>query len=168
MRLRTRLQDELKSRLSAHLPEALGTVWDHAAVLVAVEQLTFKPAGGHEGGWERLAEFQGVVRSELRADRIDALTVEPLIASLVADPVFLDFEAAEEPQQLTEKARIVLAEFRDAIRDQDVVSSLRFTVSGTLARADAPPARPQLLVGQAPHIGAGHEDDYTPIGESAA
>lgn len=167
MRLRTRLQNELKSRLAAHLPEALGTVWDHAAVLVAVEQLTFKPAGGHEGDWERLAEFQGVVRSELRADRIDALTVEPLIASLVADPVFLDFEAAE-PRQLTEKARIVLVEFRDAIRDQDVVSSLRFTVSGTLARADTPPDRPQLLVGQAPYIGAGHEDDYTPIDEGAA
>ncbi len=49
MRLRARLQSELHRRLALHLPAAMATVWDHQAVVVAVERLTFKPAGGWQG-----------------------------------------------------------------------------------------------------------------------
>lgn len=160
MRLRTRLSEELKARLIATLPEAVETVWDHVAVVVMVEQLKFTSAGGLEGDWERRTQFEGVVRAELRADGIDSLEVEPLITNLVADPVFLDFEAEPEVDQISEKARIVLAEWRDTIRDQDVASALRFTVTGTIATYDGPAVRPQLLVGQAPDIGAGNAEAY--------
>lgn len=168
MRLRTRLSEELKARLIATLPEAVETVWDHVAVVVMVEQLKFTSAGGLEGDWERRTQFDGVVRAELRADAIDSLEVEPLITNLVADPVFLDFEAEPEIDQISEKARIVLAEWRDTIRDQDVASALRFTVTGTIAAYHGPAVRPQLLVGQAPDIGPGNEDAYVaPIGGDA-
>lgn len=160
MRLRTRLSEELKARLIATLPEAVVTVWDHVAVVVMVEQLKFTSAGGLEGDWERRTQFDGVVRAELRADAIDSLEVEPLITNLVADPVFLDFEAEPEIDQISEKARIVLAEWRDTIRDQDVASALRFTVTGTIAAYHGPAVRPQLLVGQAPDIGAGNAEAY--------
>lgn len=144
MRLRTRLSEELKARLITTLPEAVETVWDHVAVVVMVEQLKFTSAGGLEGDWERRAQFEGVVRAELRADAIDSLEVEPLITNLVADPVFLDFEAEPEVDQISEKARIVLAEWRDTIRDQDVASALRFTVTGTIAAYHGPAVRPVL------------------------
>ncbi|AUQ62336.1 hypothetical protein [Phaeobacter inhibens] len=162
MRLRTRLSEELKARLIATLPEAVETVWDHVAVVVMVEQLKFTSAGGLEGDWERRTQFEGVVRAELRADAIDSLEVEPLITNLVADPVFLNFEPEPEPEvdQISEKARIVLAEWRDTIRDQDVASALRFTVTGTIAAYHGPAIRPELLVGQAPDIGPGNEDAY--------
>jgi len=160
MRLRTRLSEELKARLIATLPEAVETVWDHVAVVVMVEQLKFTSAGGLEGDWERRTQFDGVVRAELRADAIDSLEVEPLITNLVADPVFLDFEAEPEVDQISEKARIVLAEWRDTIRDQDVASALRFNVTGTIAAYHGPAVRPQLLVGQAPDIGAGNAEAY--------
>lgn len=167
MRLRTRLSEELKARLIATLPEAVETVWDHVAVVVMVEQLKFTSAGGLEDDWERRTQFEGVVRAELRADAIDSLEVEPLIANLVADPVFLTFDA-EEIGQLSEKARIVLAEWRDTIRDQDVASALRFTVTGTIAAYHGPAVRPELLVGQAPDIGPGNEGAYVaPIGGDA-
>lgn len=168
MRLRTRLSEELKARLIATLPEAVETVWDHVAVVVMVEQLKFTSAGGLEGDWERRTAFEGVVRAELRADAIDSLEVEPLITNLVADPVFLNFEAEPEVDQISEKARIVLAEWRDTIRDQDVASALRFTVTGTIAAYHGPAVRPELLVGQAPDIGPGNEDAYVaPIGGDA-
>lgn len=143
MRLRTRLSEELKARLIATLPEAVETVWDHVAVVVMVEQLKFTSAGGLEGDWERRTQFEGVVRAELRADGIDSLEVEPLITNLVADPVFLEFDAEPEIDQISEKARIVLAEWRDTIRDQDVASALRFTVTGTIAAYHGPAVRPQ-------------------------
>lgn len=165
MRLRTRLSEELKARLIATLPEAVETVWDTQAVVVMVEQLKFTSAGGLEGDWERRTQFEGVVRAELRADGIDSLEVEPLITNLVAKPVFLDFEADPEIDQISEKARIVLAEWRDTIRDQDVASALRFTVTGTIAAYHGPAVRPELLVGQSPDIGPGNEDAYVaPIG----
>lgn len=168
MRLRTRLSEELKTRLIATLPEAVETVWDHVAVVVMVEQLKFTSAGGLEGDWERRTQFEGVVRAELRADGIDSLEVEPLITNLVADPVFLNFDAEPENDQLSEKARIVLAEWRDTIRDTQVASALRFTVTGTIAVYAGPAVRPELLVSHAPDIGPGNEDAYVaPTGGDA-
>lgn len=168
MRLRTRLSEELKARLITTLPKAVETVWDHVAVLVMVEQLKFTSAGGLEGDWERRTEFDGIVRAELRADAIDSLEVEPLIINLVADPVFLNFEHDAEIDQISEKARIVLAEWRDTIRDQSVASALRFTVNGTIAAYAGPAKRPQLLASQPPNIGPGNEAAYVdPIGGGA-
>lgn len=168
MRLRTRLSEELKARLIRSLPEAVETVWDAVAVVVMVEQLKFTSAGGLEEDWERRTTFEGVLRAELRADAIDGLEVEPLIADLVADPVFLPFDPETPEGQLSEKARAVLAEWRDTIRDQDVASALRFNVTGTIAAYAGPAARPELLVGQAPDIGPGNEGAYVaPIGGDA-
>jgi uncharacterized protein (DUF2267 family) len=150
MRLRTRLQDELTQRLNATLPEAIATVWDHRAVLVAIEQMKFTPAGGIENDWERETEFDGVVRAELRADGIDALEVEPLIADLVKNPVHLNFDPDQSEGELSERARILLAEWRDSIRDQTVVSALRFSVSGTLAQRLSSAQRPELLISHVP------------------
>ena len=146
MRLRTRLSEELKARLTVLLPEAVETAWDHTAVVVVVEQLKFTSTGGLDKDWALSTKFEGVVRAELRANGIDSLEVEPLIADLVAKPIFLDFDADAAVGQISERARIVLAEWRDTIRDQDVASALRFTVSGLLAAYAGPSPRPQLLV----------------------
>ncbi|MFV0410239.1 MAG: hypothetical protein ACK5LJ_11260 [Paracoccus sp. (in: a-proteobacteria)] len=163
MRLRARFAAEMKSRLTASLPEALETVWDHQAVVVAVEQIKFTSAGGVEGDWGRKATLAGVVRAELRADEIDALEVEPLIADLLARPVHLPFDTALPAGHLSEKARFVLADWRDVIRDTQIASALRFTVEATIAAHLGPHARPELLIGQAPDIGPGHAGDYTPL-----
>ena len=133
MRLRTRFADEIHSRLQAFLPDAMDTVWDIKSVVVAIEQIKFTSAGGLEGNWDRNATFTGVVRGELRSENIDALPVEPLIASLVAAPVFLEFDAGVPLGGLSEKARFILADWRDVIRDAQVASALRFNVEGTLA-----------------------------------
>lgn len=170
MRLRTRLSDELKERLIGTLPSAVETVWDTVAVVVAIEQLKFTSAGGFEGTqgeWGRKAEIEGIVRAELRADAIDSLEVEPLISNLVGDTVFLDFDDATEIGALTERARIILADWRDTIRDQNVVSAMRFTVSGTLAERLDIPERPELLIGQAPEIGPGNEAKYQSVEDAA-
>jgi len=163
MRLRTRLSTELKARLMVSLPEAIATVWDHAAVLVVIEQLKFTPAGGVMNDWALLTQFEGIVRAELRADGLDSFVVEPLIANLVADPVFLDFDPTVQVDQLSERARAVLVDWRDTVRDQHVASALRFTVSGTLAAYAGPFNRPQLLASAAPEIGANHESSYAPV-----
>lgn len=163
MRLRTRLSEELKARLTELLPEAVETVWDNAAVLVVVEQLKFTSTGGLDNDWELSTKFEGVVRAELRANAIDALEVEPLIANLVADPVFLDFVADADVGQLSERARIVLADWRDTIRGQDVASALRFTVSGLIASYAGPSPRPEIVVSAAPATGQSNEDQYGPL-----
>lgn len=168
MRLRTRLSEELKARLIASLPEALETVWDHSAVVVMVEQLKFTPTGGLDGDWALSTKFEGVVRAELRANGIDALEVEPLIADLVAKPIFLDFEADAEIDQISERARIVLADWRDTIRDQDVASALRFTVSGLLASYAGPSQPLEILVGVAPEVGPDNEGAYVSVSGDAA
>lgn len=165
MRLRTRLSEELKARLADLLPEAMETAWDNSAVLVVIEQLKFTSTGGLDNGWELSTKFEGVVRAELRANAIDALEVEPLIANLVADPVFLDFVADADVGQLSERARIVLADWRDTIRDQDVASALRFTVSGLIAAYAGPVARPEIVISTAPATGPGNEAKYGPIEE---
>ena len=165
MRLRTRLSEELKARLAVLLPEAMETAWDNAAVLVVIEQLKFTSTGGLDNGWELSAKFEGVVRAELRANAIDALEVEPLIANLVAEPVFLDFAADADVEQLSERARIVLADWRDTVRDQNVASALRFTVSGLIASYAGPVPRPEIVMSGAPATGPGNEAAYGPIEE---
>ncbi len=168
MRLRTRFASEMHSRLIASLPEAVETVWDARGVVVAVEQIKFTPAGGLEGDWERKATLTGVVRAELRADRIDALEVEPLIASLVAAPVHLGFDANTPLGNLSEKARFVLADWRDVIRDTQVASALRFTVEATIAAHAGPGSCPDLLISPAPEIGPDHVGAYTSVTRDAA
>ena len=168
MRLRTRFAAEMHSRLLASLPEAVETAWDVQAVVVAVEQIKFTSAGGIEGNWERKATLSGIVRAELRADEIDALEVEPLIANLVAAPIHLAFNPETPLGSLSEKARFVLADWRDVIRDTQVASSLRFTVEATIARHAGPGVHPDLLISQAPEIGVDHAPDYTSITEDAA
>lgn len=165
MRLRTRLSEELKARLADLLPEAVETVWDHAAVVVVIEQLKFTSTGGLDNGWELSTKFEGVVRAELRANKIDALEVEPLIANLVANPVFLDFAADAAVDQLSERARIVLADWRDTIRDQDVASALRFTVSGLIASYVGSSPRPEIVMSAVPATGPGNEGAYRPLEE---
>lgn len=163
MRLRTRLSEELKARLTVLLPEAMETAWDNSAVLVVIEQLKFTSTGGLDKGWELSTKFEGVVRAELRANAIDALEVEPLIANLVADPVFLDFVEDADVGQISERARIVLADWRDTIRDQDVASALRFTVSGLIASYAGPVSRPEVVLSTAPATGPSNEAEYGPL-----
>lgn len=143
MRLRKRLSDELTARLALTLPQALETVWDTNQIAVVVEAVKFTPTGGGSDGWDRRAEINGVMRAELRGDDIDALTVEPLIASLVSVPVFLNLEPDTPEGSLSEKARFVLQEWRDTIRDTQVVSALRFSVEGEIAARVAPDPLPQ-------------------------
>lgn len=137
MRLRTRFADEIRSRMTALLPEAMATVWDVQSVVVAVEQIKFTSAGGLEGEWLRKASLSGVAVAELRADEIDTLEVEPLIASLVTDPPHLVYEAGPVGQ-FSERARFVLADWRDVIRDSQVASALRFSVEATISEFVGP------------------------------
>lgn len=165
MRLRTRLQDELRRRLALHLPAAMATVWDHDAVVVAIEKLDFKPAGGWRDDWAYLTAFTGVVRAELRGDDVDALPVEPLISDLIRHPMTLLPEVGTSVGATTEAGRAVLIELRDTLRDMDVVSGLRFDVQGhILGRAPDPGQPGSPMLGEAPAIGPGHQGDYRPIG----
>jgi len=65
--------------------------------------------------------------------------------------------------QLSERARIVLADWRDTIRDQDVASALRFTVSGLIASYAGPVPRPEIVISGAPATGPGNEAEYGPL-----
>jgi hypothetical protein len=168
MRLRTRFAAEIKTRLLALLPEAVATVWDAQVVLVAVEKIAFTSAGGLEGEWERRARMTGVVRVELRADVIDAQEVEPLIADLLARTVFLDYAPDTALGEMSEKARFELSDWRDTLRDAQLISALRFNVDAALATYTGPAQRPDLLISQAPEIGPGQEGEYAPIAEAAA
>ncbi len=168
MRLRSRFASEMHARLASTLPEALATAWDGQAVVVAVEQIKFTPAGGIEGDWARKATLTGVVRAELRAGEVDALEVEPLIADLVAAPVHLAFDPDTPMGSFSEKARFVLTDWRDVIRETQVVSALRFTVEATIAAHAGPGARPDLLIGQAPEIGPDHVGTYASLAGDAA
>lgn len=151
MRLRHRLQDELRRRLALHLPDALATVWDHQAVVVAVERLTFKPAGGWCGDWAYLTAFSGAVHAELRGNDVDELPVEPLLSDLIADPILLLPVSGTPTGATTETARAVLIEMRDVVRDQHVVSALRFEVEGHILGRAPDPGRPNApMLGQAP------------------
>lgn len=168
MRLRARFAEEIKTRLLALLPEAVVTAWDGMAVVVAVEKITFTSTGGIEDGWDRKARLEGVVRVELRADVVDAQEVEPLIADLLSRSVFLDYATDPAIGQMSERGRFKLAEWRDTLRDSQLVSSLRFTVSGSLAVYAGPSQRPDLMVSQAPLVGSDHEGDYSSIMGAAA
>lgn len=163
MRLRTRFAAEITARLSALLPEAIETAWDGGGVVVAVEKIGFKPAGGTESTWERRLALSGVVAVELRADRIDTLEVELLIANLVGAPPFLDFAPDTSLGELSERARFVLSEWRDVVRGTQVASMLRLTVTGIVAENVGLSARPQALGSNAPQVGVGHEGDYSPV-----
>lgn len=167
MRLRARLQQELAARMAVFLPEAMATAWDHSAVVIAIEQLTFKPAGGIVEPWRSLSSFEGIMRAELRADTADGLPVEPLISDLVTAPLFISEDPATAIGALTESARAVLIEMRDTLRDQQVISGLRFKVTGLIVRREAPAAQPLAMIGAAPKIGPRHQDDYQQIGGDA-
>ncbi|MEM7295404.1 MAG: hypothetical protein AAF330_02070 [Pseudomonadota bacterium] len=166
MRLRKRLSDELQTRLLDHVPGAVETVWEALGVAVAIEALTFKSAGGFEDGWERKAVFSGAVAADLHADAVDDLALEPLIADLAIRPIFLPYASAKPigPDAAGEKARAKLLECRDTLRDQAVVTRLRFSVEGVIASYLGTQTAPELLASRAPEIGTDHADAYTHVG----
>lgn len=167
MRLRARLQDELRDRLAEHLPEAMATIWEHASVVIVIEKLDFKPAGGVIDDWSNLAAFSGTVRAELRADGIDDLPLEALIADLVQHPLLVG-NADVLPGETSEGARCVLKEMRDTLTDQQVATGLRFDVTGQIVRRMAITSIPgAVMIGEAPEIGPGNEADYSQIGGGA-
>lgn len=145
MNLRTRFSAEITNRLRLLLPQAIESAWEVDAVVVAIEQIKFVSTGGYDGGWARLVTMSGVLRVELRSDGIDELALEPLIASLVAAPVRMDFDEVVEVGAMSERARLTLIEVRDTIRDMDVASTLRFNVEGILARRDPAGEPPTVL-----------------------
>lgn len=168
MRLRTRMQAELQTRLSATLPEVLATVWDHQSVIVVVEQLKFTSCGGNDkDGWAQTTKFSGVLRAELRADDIDTLEVEPLIADLMAKPLHLLRDDAAPVDSLSETARAILVDWRDVVRDTQVVAALRFNVDGTILRRVPMAKVPELLISEAPEIGPGNEHHYQRVEDLA-
>lgn len=164
MRLRSRMEEMIRTVCVAHLPEALSTVWDAIGVTVFVESLKFTPGSGEDGQWFDVARFEGVARVELRAGDADELVIEPLISALVDNTPTLK-PLAVEPNALTECARLTLIEQRDRLTDREAVTGLRFDVSGFILRRlpDAPP--PLAMIGRAPEIGPDHLDDYKPLNE---
>ncbi len=168
MRLRARLQDALRARLAALLPEAMTTVWDHQSVVVAIEKLDFKPSGGIRDHWESCASFSGVVRVELRADGIDTLPVEALLSDLLLNRMHIAEDATVPVGALSETASVTLLDLRDTLTDQQVATGLRLGVTGLIVRRAVRPAPiAAVMVGSAPDIGPGHEADYHQIGGGA-
>lgn len=165
MRLRSRVATEIDTRLAAILPEAAETLWDGGGAVTVIESLKYDPAAEALDGWAYAVSVSGVMAVELRADAIDALETEPLVADLVQRPIHLAPKAGAQEDELTEKARLTLVEIRDTIRDADVATRLRFNVSGWLLRKSAEPAQPVAYFSQAPEVGFGHEADYEPITE---
>jgi hypothetical protein len=164
MQLRTRFKTEIRARLVTLLPQAVETVWDTASTVVMSEQLKFVSAGGADPDhWERRATVSGIMALELRANTLNELPVEPLIANLIHAPVYLAYDPTVAVGDISENARFVLEDWRDAIRDTNVATKLRFSVEGTLAKRVDISTRPDLLIGQAPNIGPGHLPDYTQI-----
>lgn len=169
MRLRTRFIDALTLRLAHCLPEAMASVWGDVAPVAAIEQLTFKSTGGIDrelaDDFALIANFSGFLRLELRGNSIDELVMEPLISDVITGDVFLQFEDVE-PLALTEKARFLLVELRDMVRDTQVVSSIRFSVEGVIARRVGRIERPSILAARMPNVGADHLGDYRPLPEA--
>lgn len=162
MNLRPRVQNALKDRLELLLPEALNSAWGSLPVVVAIEQIKFTSTGGIERDWQRLAKLDGTLVAELRSDGVDALVVEPLIADLVQSPLFLDYPSVTLGG-VGETARCVLLDWRDAIRDQAVVSVLRFQVQGCISHFAGAATRPELWISQAPDIGPDHAGQYQSV-----
>lgn len=163
MRLRSRLQAELVDRISQHVPAALETVWGYKSVVVAIEQLTLKPAGDTDT-WNKCVAFEGIVRAELHADNIDELVIEPLVCDLIAAPMIIPALPVSTGES-TEEGRANLFEMRDAMRDQQVVMTLRFRAEGNFLCASEIITRPDLMVGLAPQIGPENAVDYLPVAE---
>lgn len=163
MRLRQRLQDQFHDRMRAHLPDAMVTAWDAATVVLAVEQLLLNSDGSAKVGWHAVAGFTGIAQAELRGDDIDSLAAEALIGSLITSPLTLVVDDALGEGCISEAARAVLFEMRDTVRDSQIVTLLRFRLSGQLMRRAYDPVRPLLLASAAPQIGPGHADDYAAV-----
>ncbi|MDO5643905.1 MAG: hypothetical protein Q4G26_16145 [Paracoccus sp. (in: a-proteobacteria)] len=103
------------------------------------------------------------MRAELRADAIDDLPLEALLADLVQRPLLV---VAQDvlPGQVSEAARCVLMEMRDTLNDYQLATGLRFTVEGTILRRVTSGAMPDVvMIGTAPAVGPGHEGDYQQI-----
>ncbi|MGD9918598.1 MAG: hypothetical protein AB7U46_11290 [Paenirhodobacter sp.] len=171
MHLRTRFISEVALRMSATLPEAMVSAWGDVHPTAAIEALSFKSTGGilqeRDADWELVSNLTGYLRLELRADAIDALPVELLIANLVGDTVLLPFEMVGSGA-LTERARFTLAELRDTVRDTQVVSSMRFAVDGVIARRAEAVQRPEIMISRAPNVGVDHAQDYAALSSEGA
>ena len=110
-----------------------------------VEVLTFNPASGFKGDWERKATFTGMIRAEIRHDTGESPLPEMLVMSLVCSPIFIDLTAIDakapakgEPRP---KARLVLRDLRDAVRENQVVTALRFDAEGEICTYAPDPGR---------------------------
>lgn len=141
MQLREKVKAEIETRLGEFLPQALETTWDVDAVLVMIESIAFKPESGFKGDWQFHTNLQGVIRAELKSDHVDDLNAQRLIASLAKIPLFVSFPESAEAGAHEVKARLVLLDWRDALRNQMIVSALRFEVKGTLGEFSPDPGR---------------------------
>lgn len=146
MRLRTQIQESLQAIVSAEFPGLVETIWGGETLVVAIEQMQFAPASGFEGDWERKSTVMGTVRTELHTDKLDAYEFEPLIPALVKGPVTIRLPGLDERQpdkgEVWGAGRLTFVEWRDAIRDTDVVAALRFQMDAVLYAYDPEPANP--------------------------
>ena len=160
MRVRIRLAEELRARLTEHVPLSGESVWNDSNVTCLLHQLLVVSASGIENDWQQTATFKGSMRAELHSVELDNRVVEPLISNLLHDVLTLLPAPDAAAGDLSENVRAVLSEWSEDVRDGQRISVLHFSVDGSLVRKLGSSGRPVLYASQAPAIGLAHEGDY--------
>lgn len=164
MRLRDRISQQLISRLDTHVPLPTGSDWAPANLLCVLEQLTISEATGIQDDWQQAAAFHGCLCTQLLASGASDLAMEPLLASLLAEPLQLAPAAGTPAGDLSETARAVLSEYRETLDQGQLTPVLSFQVSGCVVRKlAAASAIVEVHLGQAPDIGLAHLSDYQQV-----
>lgn len=167
MTLRARFASAVLERVKAHAPDASQTVWDVDAAVCVIENLKFSYCDECFDTYEMAGGFEGILRVELHADRIDAIDFMPFVSDVLAKPIIIPNILSDDVERC-EMARAVLIEQRDAVRDvNEVLAAFRFEIHGSIIRRIDPAATPKLHISLAPEIGEAHRDKYAEIGGDA-
>jgi len=167
MRITNRTQQLLIDRLVEYLPEFLP--WNQANVQCHIENIDFSPANGLKSNWRQTAEFTGQMQVELVVENIEQAVTEPLIDSLLNNPLMLQPEGTTTVGELSEQVRFELKQWRNKLKQvagiETLIAAFTLELSGSLVRKVGSPTVIAARISRAPAIGIEHEEDYTSVAE---
>ena len=166
MRIRQRIFNELILRFNSHVISEVETLlWNEDSLICAFDELNFASIDTTENEWKYAVHQHGTLKTSFTLNKSVAnlVNLDPLLESLINDPIILKFNVSAGFGESTEKAQVQLQKLQEKVGDEDITYDLYFSVDAYTAKKVTVSEVPEVWIGQAPDIGADHIDDYTKL-----
>ena len=163
MRVRQRIFNELILRLNTELVSDVDPIsWNEDTLICLFDELNVHAMDTVKSEWHYVLHQEGILKTRFHLSRGSAnlANFDPLLNSLVNEPILLMFDANVGFGENTEKAHAQLKTMRETAAGDTVLYELIFAVDAYIATKITRSEVPKVWFGVAPDIGPSHLEDY--------